>query len=204
MRERFGRPAFAVAVAPSGLGVGSGRSIHGVDLGRAVRAAESGLLVKGGGHAMAAGITIAMDRLAEFEGFLTDTLRRQVADAAETERALIIDSALSADGATLETIAELDRAGPFGAGHPEPVLAFPAHRIAYAEVVSGNHVRASIAAAGGTMLKAMAFRAAETPLGRRLLSREAGPVHVAGTISADHWQGRSRPALRILDVADAV
>ncbi|MGV8840026.1 MAG: single-stranded-DNA-specific exonuclease RecJ [Bauldia sp.] len=204
LRERFGRPAFAVAVGQGGFGVGSGRSIHGVDLGRAVRAAtESGLLVKGGGHAMAAGITVAMDRLQEFEAFLGETLRRPVADAAETERALVIDAALSADGATLETIAELDRAGPFGAGHPEPVLAFPAHRIAYAEVVSGNHVRAAIAAAGGTTLKAMAFRAAETPLGRRLLARDGGPVHVAGTLSADHWQGRSRPALRILDVADA-
>jgi len=205
LRERFGRPAFAVAITPSGFGVGSGRSIHGVDLGRAVRAAaESGLLIKGGGHAMAAGITIAMERLPEFEAFLADTLRRQVADAAETERALVVDAALSADGATLETIAELDRAGPFGAGHPEPVLAFPAHRIAYAEIVSGNHVRASIVAAGGTMLKAMAFRAAETPLGRRLLSRDGGLVHVAGTLSADHWQGRSRASLRILDIADAV
>lgn len=204
LRERFGRPAFAVAVAPSGYGVGSGRSIHGVDLGRAVRAAaESGLLVKGGGHAMAAGITIAMDRLTEFEAFLTDSLRRQVVDAAETERALVVDAALSAEGATLETIAELERAGPFGAGHPEPVVAFPAHRIAYAEIVSGSHVRASIATAGGTMLKAMAFRAAETPLGRRLLARDGGPVHVAGTLSADHWQGRSRPSLRVLDVADA-
>ncbi|MCW5714071.1 MAG: single-stranded-DNA-specific exonuclease RecJ [Bauldia sp.] len=204
LRERFGRPAFAVAVTAGGYGVGSGRSIHGVDLGRAVRAAaESGLLVKGGGHAMAAGITIAMDRLPEFEAFLTEALQRQVVDAAETERALVVDAALSADGATLETIAELERAGPFGAGHPEPVLAFPAHRIAYAEIVSGNHVRASIATAGGTMLKAMAFRAAETPLGRRLLARDGGPLHVAGTVSADHWQGRSRPSLRILDVADA-
>lgn len=203
LKERFHRPAFAIAVTPAGTGVGSGRSIPGVDIGSAVKAAVAeGLLVKGGGHAMAAGITIEMDRLRDFEDFMADRINKRVSEAAGTERLLVIDALASAGGATLELVEQLERAGPFGSGHPEPMLAFPAHHVSYAEIVGSGHVRAAITTAGGPTLKAMAFRAADTALGRRLLAHDGVPLHVAGTISADHWQGRSKPALRITDVAE--
>ncbi len=203
LKERFGRPAFAIADGPSGFGVGSGRSIPGVDLGRAVKAAvDRGILVKGGGHPMAAGVTVAMNQLHAFEEFMATALAGEVARAATAERDLKIDAVTTAGGATAETIELLERAGPFGAGHPPPMLAFPAHRVTYSETVGNGHVRVGIAGAGGATLKAMAFRAGETPLGQRLLDRGGGPLHIAGTLSLDHWQGQARPTLKIADVAE--
>ena len=120
LKERYGRPAFAIAIGPGGVGTGSGRSIAGVDLGRAVRRAVSeGLLVKGGGHAMAAGVTLKKDRLGAFRAFLEDALGDSV-EAARRERALKIDGAVSAGGANRELVELLARAGPYGAGNPEP------------------------------------------------------------------------------------
>ena len=130
LKERFGRPAFAIALEPGGIGTGSGRSIAGVDLGRTVRRAVSeGLLVKGGGHAMAAGVTLKKDALGAFRAFLEEALAPAVEAARRTD-ALLIDGALTAKAATAETIATLARAGPFGAGNPEPVVALPAHTLA--------------------------------------------------------------------------
>src|SRR3954471_5659793 len=121
LKERYGRPAFAIALEPGGVGTGSGRSIAGVDLGRAVRrAVTEGLLVKGGGHAMAAGVTLRKDALAAFRAYLEDALGAAVASARSTD-ALHIDGALTAGAATNDTIAKLSQAGPFGAGNPEPI-----------------------------------------------------------------------------------
>ncbi len=203
LKERFGRPAFAVADGPSGFGVGSGRSIPGVDLGRAVKAAVSeGLLAKGGGHAMAAGVTVALNRLRPFQEFIEDRVRNDVKRASAAERDLKIDAAVTAEGATVEAIADLERAGPFGAGNPSPVIAFPAHQVTYAEIVGGAHVRTSIATGAGANLRAMAFRSVDTPIGQRLLDRSGGALHVAGTLSIDTWQGRSRPTIKVIDVAE--
>jgi single-stranded-DNA-specific exonuclease len=204
LKERFHRPAFAIAATPGGHGVGSGRSIHGVDIGRAVKqAVAEGLLIRGGGHAMAAGITIELGRVREFERFMEAAVGLQVRSAMAAERALVVDAVTSAEGANLELLEVLERAGPFGAGHPEPVLALPAQQITYAELAGGAHVRVSLSNGAGTPLKAMAFRAAETPVGRRLLARDGAALHIAGSLSADSWQGRVRPSLRIIDVAEA-
>ena len=201
LRERFGRPAFAIAWN-GGTGTGSGRSIAGVDLGAAVRAAvEEGILVKGGGHAMAAGITVPRDRLGALRAFLEARLAAAV-EAADGDRFVEIDGALSAGGATVAFIEELERAGPFGNGNPAPVFAFPAHRIAFADTAGNGHVRISLAADAGGSLKALAFRAAEKPLGRALLAARGKPMHVAGTLCLDHWNGTARPQLRILDAAE--
>ncbi|HWC94353.1 MAG TPA: single-stranded-DNA-specific exonuclease RecJ, partial [Pseudolabrys sp.] len=129
LKERYARPAFAIALERGGTGTGSGRSIAGVDLGRAVRqAVHEGLLVKGGGHAMAAGVTLRKDALAAFRAFLEEALVKDV-EAARRETALKIDGAVSAGGADLALCELLARAGPFGAGNPEPVLALPAHTL---------------------------------------------------------------------------
>lgn len=203
LRERLERPAFAIAWNGGGIGSGSGRSIPGVDLGAAVRAAvDEGILLKGGGHAMAAGITVERARLGALRAFLEERLAAQVEAAAEAERTVEIDGALSQSGATVALVEELERAGPYGNGNPAPVFAFPAHRIAFADKAGSAHVRVSLASPGGGTLKAIAFRAAEAPLGRALLAARGKPLHVAGTLSLDHWGGSPRPQLRIVDAAE--
>jgi single-stranded-DNA-specific exonuclease len=202
LKERYERPAFAIAIDANGRGTGSGRSVAGVDLGRAVRAAvDDGLLEKGGGHAMAAGLTVSGERLADLAGYFEERLAVEAA-AATGGGELTLDGALSAAGASTNLVAMLDRAGPYGAGNPEPLFAFPSHRVSYAEPVGQGHVRLSLQAGDGTVLKAMAFRGADRPLGRFLLESRGKPVHTAGCLSADHWQGETRVQLRVLDAAD--
>src|SRR3954452_13319269 len=203
LKERFGRPAFAIALEPGGIGTGSGRSITGVDIGAAVRhAVTDGLLVKGGGHAMAAGVTIAPDKLAAFRAFLEEALHESV-EKARHEDCLEIDGAVSAAGATVAMLNDVGRAGPFGAGHPEPMFALPSHALAYAEEVGQSHVRARLRAGDGTMLNAIAFRAAGKPLGAALIENRGRNVHVAGTLSIDRWNGEERVQLRVADLATA-
>jgi single-stranded-DNA-specific exonuclease len=201
LKERFGRPAFAIALEPGGIGTGSGRSITGVDLGTAVRhAVSSGLLLKGGGHAMAAGVTISPDRLGAFRAYLEESLHDAV-EKARQEDSLLIDGAVSAAGATVAMLTDIARAGPFGAGHAEPVFAVPAHTLAYAEEVGQAHVRARLRAGDGTLLNAIAFRAAGKPLGNALIANRGRGVHTAGTLSIDRWDGQERVQFRLMDLA---
>lgn len=204
LKERFGRPAFAFAFSGEGgmtTGAGSGRSVPGVDIGSAVRAAvEAGRLVKGGGHAMAAGATIDPARIAEFEEFLSGRLSAEVA-AASAGDALMIDALLTIPGATVPLIRELERAGPFGQGNPEPVFAFADVRLVEClEVGSGGHLRLKLKA-GDAVLGAVAFRAAGQPLGQFLKAQLDRLIHVAGTLSLDHYGGRERLSLRVVDAA---
>ena len=203
LRERFGRPAFAIALEPGGLGTGSGRSIAGVHLGRAVRQAVStGLLIKGGGHAMAAGVTLRRDRLNAFRAYLEDALASAV-EVARREDALMIDGAVSAAAATNEIVATIARAGPFGAGNPEPIIEFPAHTVVYADAVGQSHMRVRLRAGDGSILNAIAFRAAGQKLGRALEQARGQCVHAAGTLCLDRWNGLERVQLRLIDVASA-
>ncbi len=204
LRERFERPAFVFALQPDGTGVGSGRSMPGVDLGRAVIAAfEGGLIARGGGHAMAAGATLRPGQLASFRAHLSEALGGQVGKA-RAQTSLKVDAALSARGATVALVEDIERAGPFGAGNPQPVFVFPAHKAKFAEVVGGSgHVRFQLTSGDGARLKAIAFRAADTPLGEALL--RAGndqELHIAGMLSLDHYQGRAEVQLRVTDVAE--
>ncbi|HEY1472770.1 MAG TPA: single-stranded-DNA-specific exonuclease RecJ [Pseudolabrys sp.] len=205
LKERYGRPAFAIALEPggsgTGLGTGSGRSILGVDLGQAVRrAVREGLLLKGGGHAMAAGITLRKDALAPFRAYLEDTLSGAV-EAARRERALLIDGAVSGGGVNLALCELLARAGPYGAGNPEPLLALPAHTLAYADLVGENHIRARFKSGDGKFVNAIAFRAAGQPLGQALLDNRGRAMHAAGSLAVDRWQGEERVQMRLTDVA---
>jgi single-stranded-DNA-specific exonuclease len=203
LKERYGRPAFAIALEPGGMGTGSGRSIAGVDLGRVVRqAVTDGLLVKGGGHAMAAGVTLRKDALAAFRAFLEHALAAPVG-AARREDALLIDGALTAAAATPDTFATIARAGPFGPGNAEPVIAFPAHTLAYVEEVGQAHVRARLRAGDGAIVNAIAFRAAGQRLGHALAQSRGRSMHAAGTLALDRWNGMERVQLRILDIAPA-
>jgi single-stranded-DNA-specific exonuclease len=203
LKERFGRPAFAIGFDANGIGAGSGRSLPGVDLGQVVRrAVRAGLLLKGGGHAMACGITVMRDRLARLRAYLEEELAPSVAAARETT-ALPIDAALSAAAATPDLVALVGRAGPFGAGNPEPMFALPGHTIAYAEEVGHSHVRLRLRAPDGAFIQGIAFRAASQPLGRVLMEWRGRPIHAAGALALDRWQGAERVQLRIADIAAA-
>jgi len=203
LKERFGRPAFAIALEPGGTGTGSGRSIPGVDLGRAVRhAVTQGLLLKGGGHAMAAGVTLKRDALGAFRAYLEETLADAVM-AARRDDSLLIDGAVSAAAVNLELFATIDRAGPFGAGNAEPIIALPGHSVAYAEIVGQAHVRVRLRAGDGAVVNAIAFRAAGQKLGDALLNNRGQSLHVAGCLSVDRYQGDARVQMRIIDAAPA-
>ncbi|WP_041677387.1 single-stranded-DNA-specific exonuclease RecJ [Rhizobium tropici] len=203
LKDKFRRPAFAIAFDPMGKGTGSGRSINGFDMGRMVRAAvDAGLLVKGGGHAMAAGLTVERSNLGKLRAFFTEKAEKQVAGLVANET-LKIDGALGASGATVELIDRLETAGPYGSGHPQPVFALPSHRLRDSRLVGQSHIKITLEAQDGGRVDGIAFRAAETPLGELLLSSRGAQIHVAGTLGADHWQGSRRVQLRITDAAKA-
>jgi len=201
LKEKFARPAFAIALEPGGIGTGSGRSIGGVDLGKAVRqAVHDGLLMKGGGHAMAAGVTLRKEKLAEFRAYLDSALAHDVAQSRHVNE-LFIDGAITARSATPELAATLNRAGPFGSGNPEPVVALPSHQLVFADEVGQAHLRLRFKAGDGAMVNAIAFRAVGQKLGNALLAQRGQVLHVAGSLAVDRYQGTERVQLRVLDVA---
>jgi len=205
--ERFRRPACVIAwdehaKAGARHGTGSLRSIAGVDIGQAVRAAVAqGFLVKGGGHAMAAGLTVAETALPALEAFFRQALADKTRIAAAAH-GLELDGALTAGGATEALIKLIERAGPYGQGNPQPRFAFPAHRVKYSKVVGQGHVRCTLEASDGSRLDAVAFRAAGQPIGDALTGAGGMPLHIAGTLKRDDWGGRERIELFIDDVAD--
>ena len=202
LKERFSRPAIVIAVA-EGIGKASCRSITGVDIGAAITAArQAGLLLNGGGHAMAAGFTVAEDQLEALGSFLMDRLAPFVT-AARQSVSLGIDGALTVEGATLELVEELAQVGPFGSGNSEPRMVITASRIASAKVVGNGHVRCILAGATGKRLTGIAFRAAGEELGHMLLSPSEGPLHVAGNLRINRWRERDDVQLIIQDAAHA-
>ncbi|WP_062229070.1 single-stranded-DNA-specific exonuclease RecJ [Aureimonas frigidaquae] len=205
LKERFNRPAVAIAFDGAGRGTGSARSIAGFDMGALVRGAlDRGILEKGGGHSMAAGLTIRRDRLGDFRDYAQAAAQGRVA-ALRAADGLRLDGALSARGLTVELAQTLHQAGPYGSGHPQPVFALPRHRIAGAQPFgAGGHVRARLQAADGASISAVAFRAAGTPLGERLLGGGDRPLHLAGSVSLDHYQGRPQVSFRIVDAAETL
>ena len=203
LKEKFARPAFAIALEPGGIGTGSGRSIVGVDIGRAVRrAVAEGLLIKGGGHAMAAGVTLRKASLAPLRAYLESTLAADV-EVARRANGLLIDGAVSAAGANAELVAMITRAGPFGSGNPEPTIALPAHTLTYAEEVGQAHVRARLKSADGSTVNAIAFRAAGQKLGTALMNNRGRQIHAAGSFALDRWQGEERVQFKLADIAQA-
>jgi single-stranded-DNA-specific exonuclease len=199
LKERYGRPA-CVAAVENGVAKGSGRSVNGVDLGSAVIAArQAGILSNGGGHAMAAGFTVDAARLGELAHFLAERLRLQAASGLAP--ILTLDGALEPGGANFDLVETLESCGPYGAGNDEPKFALAGVRIAKADVVGMGHVRVNLAGPGGGWLKAIAFKSADSELGHALLASNGQPMHVAGSLRADTWQGRRSAQLVIDDAA---
>jgi single-stranded-DNA-specific exonuclease len=202
LRERYRKPVVVIGLdRAANVGKGSGRSQPGVNLGRAVQAAfEAGLLMAGGGHAMAAGLSIRPDRVPELREFLCDYLQAEQEEAATTD-AVEIDALITAAGASRELLEDFQRLAPFGPGNPEPMFALSGVRADQAMALSGGHVRVTLSDSGGGRLKAIAWRAAETPLGQALLDG-AGGLDIVGKLKADDWQGRRGVQLEIEDAHD--
>lgn len=203
LKDRFDKPAIVIGVNAEGIGKGSGRSIHGVNLGGAITAArEAGLLISGGGHPMAGGLTVAQAQIAELSLFLEKHMKDEVA-AARQHLAVKIDAKITPRAATPELIENMTRVGPYGAGHPQPMLVFETMSIRYAERVRGGHVRCSFADADGQLVSGICFRADETGLSDVLLSPNPELVHIAGRLRVDSWKGRMRVDLNVVDLAFA-
>ena len=204
LKERYERPACVVALA-DGVGKGSGRSIAGLPLGPAVIAArQAGLLINGGGHAMAAGFTVAAEKLDALREFLVERL----GDGADLERLmpeLGIDAPLALAAAGAELLGHIDRLAPFGAGNPQPRFALPGVRVAHAELVGNGHLRCTLADPLDTArLRAIAFRVAGTPLGQFLAETRGAAIHVAGHLRRDSWCGGDAVQLVLDDAAPSI
>jgi len=200
--ERFGRPACVVSLV-GGQGTGSGRSVPGADLGAAVVAArQSGLLVKGGGHPMAAGFTVERQRLGAVRDFLADRLAVSV-DAADRVPGLRIDGVLTTRGASVDLAAQLSRLEPFGAGNPEPRFAVTGARLVHVAPAGRDHLQCALAGEDGQRLDAIAFRCLDTALGAGLRNHDGRPLRVAGKLRENTWRGRTKVQLVIDDAAPA-
>lgn len=202
LRERYRKPVVVIGLdRAANAGKGSGRSQPGVNLGRAIQAAfDEGLLLAGGGHAMAAGLTIRPDRTPEFRDFLTTYLRQEQAEAALAD-AVEIDALITPRGASRGLYEDFQRLAPFGPGNPEPVFALSDVRVEQAMALKGGHIRCVLTDGAGGRLKAVAWRAGETELGARLLAG-AGALSIAGRLKPDDWQGRNDVQMEIEDAAD--
>lgn len=205
VREAAGRPSFVIALDENGLGKGSGRSIPGVDLGAAVVAAgQAGLLVNGGGHAMAAGLTVETAKLNELKAFLNERLAPAV-EKAGASASMGFDGALGIGGANAALCDKLELLGPYGSGNPEPRFALAGVRVVQADVVGEKHVRCLITAGDGSgaRLAAIAFRSVEADLGPALMqARQTGSaLHIGGHLRTNHWRGEKRVQFVLEDAA---
>ncbi|WP_321391886.1 single-stranded-DNA-specific exonuclease RecJ [Emcibacter sp.] len=201
LKELYQRPTFVIGIDEHGIGKGSGRSIPGVDLGAAVTAArQQDLLINGGGHAMAAGLTVSGELLEEFEEFLAQRLGQYV-DEALQGLSLKLDGALAASAVRPELVEELNRVGPYGQGNAQPRFALSHMKVTYADVVGQDHVKCSLQGRDGVTIKGMAFRSAEQPLGQLILGSRGQMIHVAGTLKNNSWNGRTTAEIFIDDAA---
>ena len=205
LKERFNLPALVIALTADGTGKGSGRSIAGLDLGAAVTAAkQAGLLINGGGHKMAAGLTVASDKLPELAAFLESRIAAQSKDM-PTARIIGIDGQLGIGAADTALVELLAQAGPYGSGNPEPRFVFVNVSIIDSAIVGENHVRCVLADDAGSKLQAISFNSADTALGTTLLKgMRAGKLHIAGKLRPNNWRGMRKVQLHIDDAANCL
>lgn len=204
LKERFNRPSIVIGIDPeTGVAKGSGRSVPGVDLGSAVaRAREDGLLLAGGGHAMACGLTIQSSRIEELRGFLSDALS-EAWSSAEEARQYAVDAVVHPAAVDFEFCNALSAAAPYGSGNPEPRFALADLRRTYAQRVGADHVRFTLQAASGASVQGIAFRCADEPMGQALLAAGEATFHAAGKLKAEDNRFGKRAELHLEDLAVA-
>lgn len=204
LKDRLMKPTIVLGgVTEHDPAKGSGRSTPGVNLGAAVAAAkEAGLLINGGGHAAAAGLTVEWDKVEALKDFLSDRLADEIQASAGETWALSIDAAGAVGAMDLGLIDAIDRIGPYGQGHPEPVFALPDVRVSYSKLVKEEHVRFTLEDARGARIGGIAFRAMKSPIGEALLKRE-GVYHAAVRLKRNEFNGNVSAEIEIVDLAPA-
>lgn len=203
LKDRLMKPTIVLGgVSEHEPAKGSGRSTPGVNLGAAVAAAkEAGLLINGGGHAAAAGLTVEWDKVEALKDFLSDRLEGELAASAGEARALSVDAAGAVGAMDMQLIDALDRIGPYGQGHPEPVFALPDVRVCFSKLVKDEHVRFTLEDARGARIGGIAFRAMKSPLGEAMMKKE-GVFHAAVRLKRNEWNGNVRAEAEIVDLAE--
>lgn len=200
IKEKYNRPTIVIGFDATD-GKGSGRSITGVDLGAAIqKAVDKKLIIKGGGHAMAAGLTIKEDQLAAFRAFMEAELSADVI-AARQNTSLKIDGALTASAANMSLLRKLETLEPYGTGNARPVFAFPSHHVAFAKVIGKGHLKLSLRSADGSKLDAIAFGAEDNGMTKLLTNHGGAAFHFVGNLKVNRWQGRESVQLQLIDVA---
>ncbi|RCL02827.1 MAG: single-stranded-DNA-specific exonuclease [Candidatus Tokpelaia sp. JSC188] len=201
LKERMNRPVLAIAIKTDGMGIGSIRSISGINVGTIIAdAVAEGLIEKGGGHAMAAGLTVRSEKIAQLRVWFEEAVTL-AGSKSEKKEALLIDGVLSATGVTPWLIQILEKAGPYGVGHDAPIFAFPKHKLINIREIGKKHISVSLAGIDGNKLKGIAFRAIGTLLGDFLFANRMNIVHLAGNLSLNYWNGYAAPQMHILDAA---
>ena len=206
LKDRFDTPSIVIGVNDTEdnrgrEAKGSGRSIKGVNLGGAISAAkDAGLLLSGGGHAMAGGLSMAAEKIGAFTEFINAYVAEEVA-AARANQSTNVDALLSPSAVSIELINAIERIGPFGAGNPQPCFAFADMRLTYAQRLKGNHVRFSFEDRSGQVLSGICFGADEKGLADALLAPNRGSFHIIGQVKPNHWKGRTRVDFHLLDMA---
>lgn len=201
LKEKFDRPSFAISFDESGKGIGSGRSIEGFDIGKMVSfAVEEGILLKGGGHAMAAGLTVERVNFNRLRDFFQAFANKRMSSLVSMP-VLKIDGALNASAVNIKLIEMLESAGPYGSGNPRPVFAFPSHKLENVRIVKLNHLQMTFKSQDSEVLQGIAFRVYGTPLGEFLMQSHGKWMHVIGHLCVNHWRGSKRAQLRVLDAA---
>ena len=204
LKDRLHKPTIVLGgVSEHEPAKGSGRSTPGVNLGAAVAAAkEAGLLINGGGHAAAAGLTVEWDKVEALKDFLSEKLEGEMAAAEGEARALTVDAMTGVGAVDVVLIDALDQIGPYGQGHPEPVLALTDVRVSFAKLVKDEHVRFTLEDARGARVSGIAFRAMKSPLGEALMKKDV-IYHAAVRVKRNEWNGNVRAEVEIVDLAAA-
>lgn len=202
LKEHFNRPTIVIAIDENEEAKGSGRSIMGVDLGAAITAArQAEIITAGGGHAMAAGLSLRAEKIDELTDFLSERLKTKVKDAMQT-LSLKLDGVLALSAVNPSLVQTLDYIGPYGQGNAQPRFAFADCYVSYVDIVGKDHVKVSVTGPDGSNVKGMAFRSADKPLGRLLIESRGKTIKLAGTIRNNHWNGRTSAEIFIDDAAE--
>ena len=203
LKEVSNRPSVVIGIDEDGMGKGSGRSVSGIDLGAAIqRLASEGLLIKGGGHKMAAGLSVEADKIDAAMARLGELLAKQGSDKIGPAD-LRLDSVLMPAAATVELVQQIEQAGPFGAGAPAPRFVFPDVQILFAKTVGANHLKLTFGDGLGARIDSISFGAMDGPLGPMLTNHNGARFHLAGRLEINTWQGRQSVQLRLEDASPA-
>ena len=202
LKERFNKPVIVIGIDENGIGKGSGRSIQGIDLGNEIKKLyEKGLLISGGGHEMACGLTIENKYIKTFHEILEKNLSDRI-NSIRSKFSIKIDALLNISAVNMELINSINQIGPYGSGNPTPTFAFAELRVAYADRVKGGHIRCNFEDKNGQRIKGICFRAEELGFDEILLNERNRYLHIVGTLKKNTWNGHTSIDLQVIDVSN--